>query len=722
LARLEKTGREGMKQVAQRPRDGLITVVEAPLPALRPGWILVANRCSLISSGTERSTVELGGKNLMQKARARPDLVGKLVERARAEGIRSAVTAARERLGALSSLGYSSAGVVLRVGAGVKGIVPGDRVACGGGGFANHAEVIVVPRNLVASVPDEVAFESAAYATIGAIALHGVRRAEAQVGESIGVIGLGLVGQLAVRILAAAGCRPVGVDLNPQAVALAAESGAAFERSRDGLEQAVLEATGGLGLDAVLVCAASRSSDPLDLAIGLARERGRIVVVGDVAIEADRSSLYEKELELRLSRSYGPGRYDRDYEEGGRDLPPAYVRWTEQRNLEAFLELVATGRVDPSRLTTHRFPVEEAEQAYGVLTGENEQRPFGILLEYEYEYEEPKRDIRPPTVVPGVSAPRVGVIGAGSFARSTLIPALRDAGAELVSVTSEGGLSAADVASRFGFERAAASADELLSDGSLDAVVIATRHSSHASLAAAALRAGKAVFVEKPLALDEDGLLEVEEALSGGALLMVGFNRRYAPLVERLRDALEGVQAPALLARVNAGPLPDEHWLNDAEEGGGRLLGEGCHFVDLLAYLTGSPATSVHAMAIPRPGRPLECSDDIVATLRFATGGVATLLYSGAGDARLPKERIEAFGGGLAAVLDDFRRLELYRGGKRRLVKSRQDKGHRREIEHFVRALAGEVEPPPVESYIASTRATLALVDSLRSGQPVELS
>jgi predicted dehydrogenase len=710
-----------MKQVAQRPRDGRITVVEAPLPALRPGWILVANHCSLISAGTERTKIELGAKSVLQKARARPDLVAKLVERARAEGVRSAVTAARERLDALSPLGYSSAGVVLRVGAGVEGIVPGDRVACGGGGFANHAEVVTVPRTLVSRIPPNVPFESAAYTTIGAVALHGVRRAETQVGERVGVIGLGLVGQLAMRILDAAGCRPVGVDIDPHAVELAMDSGAiAFDRAQDGLEHAVLASTGGVGLDAVLVCAASRSTDPLDLALSIARERGRIVVVGDVPVQADRALLYEKELELRLSRSYGPGRYDPDYEERGRDLPYAYVRWTEQRNFEAFLELVAMGRIDPTRLTTHRFPVEEAERAYAILTEPSEERAFGILLEYAYE--EPKTEQRSPHVARKKGLVRIGVVGAGSFARRTLIPAFRHAGAELVAVASEGGLSAADVASRFGFQRSATSLEEIVSDDSVDAVVIATRHASHAALAAAALRLGKAVFVEKPLALDEGGLREVEEALTEGGLLMVGFNRRYAPLVEHLGQTFAGVQAPTLLARVNAGPLSEAHWLNDAKEGGGRLLGEACHFVDLLAHLARSTATSVHAVASPQPGRELECSDEVVAAFRFANGAVAALLYSGGGNVRLPKERVEAFGGGLAAVLDDFRRLELYRGGTRRVVKSRQDKGHRAEVEHFVRAVTGEAEPPSTASYFDSTRATLGLVESLRSGQPVDLT
>ena len=698
-------------------------MVDAPLPSLKPGWILVANRASLISAGTERTKVELGAKNLAQKARARPDLLKKVVDRARSEGIGSALSAARERLDALSPLGYSSAGTVIRVGAGVEGIAPGDRVACGGGGFATHAEVIAVPRNLIAAVPDGVPFESAAYATVGAIALHGVRRAEAQLGERVGVIGLGLVGQLAVRILAAGGCTLIGVDLDPKAVELAASGGArAFERDRDGLQSSVLEATGGLGLDSVLVCAAATSSDPVRLASELARDRGRVVIVGDVPIEADRALFYEKELELRLSRSYGPGRYDRDYEERGRDLPPAYVRWTEQRNMQAFLDLVASGAVDPSPLTTHRYPVEQAERAYALLTDDRgEERPFGILLEYAYE-ERPAAPTPHSARRSGAGTARIGLIGAGSFARATLLPALRDAGAELAAVASGGGLTATDVATRFGFERAADSADEILADDSIDAVVIATRHASHAQLTASALRTGKAVFVEKPLAIDRDGLAEVEEALAPDSLLMVGFNRRFAPLAVQLRNELEAVASPTLLARVNAGPLPADHWAHDPEDGGGRLIGEGCHFVDLLSYLSGGPTVVVHALAVPHPQRPLECSDEVVATLRFGNGGVGTLVYTGGGDPRLPKERIEAFGGGLAAVLDDFRRLELSRGGKRRVTKQRQDKGHKAELARFLAAVRGETEAPAVSTYLDSTRATLALVDSLRDGSAVEVA
>ncbi len=711
-----------MRQVVQRPRDGEVRVKEVPAPVVRPGWVLVANRYSLLSAGTERRKLDLGSKNLLQKARTRPDLVRKVVDRARVEGARSTMASVRDRLDTLAPIGYSSAGIVKTLGAGVEGLAPGDRVACGGQ-WAAHAELVSIPKNLIAKVPDSVDLADAAYATVGAIAIHAVRQAEAALGERIGVIGLGLVGQLCVRILAAAGCQPIGVDLDDDAVSLAREAGAAaFKRDDAALEASVLARTGELGLDAVLICAQTTSPDPLVLAARLARTRGRLVVVGDVPITVDRDLLYEKELELRLSRSYGPGRYDRAYEERGRDLPPEYVRWTEQRNIQSFVDLVAAGRVAPSQLTTHRFPVERAPEAYAVLSGTGDKRPFGIVLEYAEVSVPPTMEQRCRGTVRRTRGTRVGLIGAGAFARGTLLPALKHAGAQLVAVTSEGGLSAGDVASRYGFARTAESADQILGDDGIDAVVIATRHCSHAELATAGLRAGKSVFVEKPLALDRDGLAAVGEALTPDSVLMVGFNRRFAPLIKRLREAIGSAPGAAFSVRVNAGALPRDHWLNDPEDGGGRLLGEGCHFVDLLAHLAGEPPVTVYAIAVPRANRPAECSETLTGVLRFPGGRVGTLVYAGDGDPRLPKERIEAFGAGTSAVLDDFRRLEIYRRGSRAVTKSAQNKGHRAEIAAFIAAASGRVEPPDIGSYLASTSASLALAESLRSALVVDVT
>ena len=709
-----------MKQVSYQPRSGAIRVEEVPEPLARRGWVVVRNRYSLISAGTERRKIDLGRKSLVGKARSQPELVKKVVARARVEGPRAALAVAWDRLDALTPLGYSSSGIVLNVGEGVEGLAPGDRVACGGGGWANHAEVVAVPKNLVTRVPDAASLEAAAYATVGAIALHGVRQAQASIGERVGVIGLGLVGQLATRILIAAGCGVVGIDVDPAAVELAARAGAVgLDRDDPGLEAAVADATAGSGLDAVIVCTAG-SADPLALAAILARARGRLVVVGDVPIELDRALMYEKELELRLSRSYGPGRYDRDYEEHGRDLPAEYVRWTEQRNLQAFVELAATARIDPTELTTHRFPVDEAAAAYDVVLGESGgPRAFGVLLEYEEEPTEAPAPVRPRRVTAPAGAPRIGLIGAGAFARATLLPALRDAGAGFEAVASTGGLSAADVARRFGFARVA-QAEEILADDSIDAVVVVTRHASHAQYAAAALRAGKHVFVEKPLALSRDELALVESALAeSDRVLAVGFNRRFAPLTHALAERLRGAAGSVVLVRVNAGPLAPEHWLHDPADGGGRLLGEGCHFVDLVIQLAEADPVSAYAVASPQPERPLECSDSFAGVLRFANDTVGTLVYSGGGDPSLPKERVEVLGGGLAGVIDDFRRLEVHQGGSRTLRRMRQDKGHRAEVAAFLAAVRGEVEPPPAGSYLLSTRATLALVESLRLGVPV---
>lgn len=691
------------------------------MPGARPGWIIVRNHYSVISAGTERTKIELGKKSLLAKARARPDVVRKTIERARVEGIAATVALARERLAALAPMGYSSAGVIESLGPGVEGFAPGDRVACAGAGWANHATVVSVPKNLVARVPPTVDLSDAAYATIGSIALHGVHQADARLGERIGVIGLGLVGQLTVRILAAAGCSAVGVDVDREAVDLAAKAGArAFLRSTPGLEGILLP--DGAGLDAVIVCAATDSDDPLNLACQLLRDRGRVVIVGDVPVVASRALLYEKEIELRLSRSYGPGRYDVEYEEHGRDLPVGYVRWTEQRNLQAFVDLVAEGKISPSEVTSHRFSLDEAADAYITATEPGAgPRPFGILLEYpttETRAVARTTDGRP---LPRSTGDRIGVIGAGAFATRAVLPYLAKSGAELVAVASERGLTAADAAARFGFERAA-TADEIIADDGIDAVIIATRHSSHAALSVAALHAGKTVLVEKPLALNRAELEEVCSALTGGGCLMVGFNRRFAPQTREIVDLLAGGPHPIMTIRVNAGRLPDEHWLHDPQVGGGRLVGEGCHFIDLLMHCVGRSAASVHAFASPRGTRALECSDDFVVSVRFHGGGIGTLLYTAEGDSRMAKEQIEAFASGGSLVLDDFRQLTRFAQGRRVVTRIRQDKGHDHQLARFIAVCRGVAERPDPETYVASARTTLAAVESLRSGNAAKLS
>jgi predicted dehydrogenase len=618
-------------------------------------------------------------------------------------------------------MGYSCAGVVLSVGPRVEGLAPGDRVACAGAGWANHAGIVAVPKRLVAPLPDRVAFADAAYTTVGAIAMHAVRQSGAAIGERVGVVGLGLVGQLVIRLLTAAGCEPIGVDTDAAAVEMAASTGAlAVVRDDRRLESTVACMTDGIGLDVVLICAATSSNDPVELACRLARDRGRIVIVGDVPVTPERTTLYEKELELRISRSYGPGRYDFGYEQLGHDMPPAYVRWTEERNLRSFLALVAAGKVVPSDLTTHRFPVERASEAYGVLDERSDRdRPFGVLLEFSTATDADTTS--PPVRGRRTRGCRIGVIGTGSFARAMLIPALLEQRVELVAMASENGLSAAHAVARFGTGKAT-TAEAILADEDIGAIVVATRHASHAELTVAALEAGKSVFVEKPLALNEPEVAEIEAALGRtDNFVMVGFNRRYAPLVQRMSAELKGLQGVVVAIRVNAGPLDTAHWLNNPDDGGGRLLGEACHFVDLAAHLGGAPISSAYAIAPTSEQSPVECSENIAACLRCSNGSITSITYTGTGDSRLSKERIEAFGGGMAIVIDDYRRIEVYRSGRRSVARVRRDKGHRAELSSFIASVRGTEPPPDAEGYLATTRATLALVESLRTGVSVSV-
>jgi predicted dehydrogenase/threonine dehydrogenase-like Zn-dependent dehydrogenase len=722
-----------MKQLIQETDSGTIRIVDVPAPLVRPGGVLVRTRHSVISVGTERSTVELGRKSLLGKAMQRPDQVRKVVDTVAREGVASAYRKVRSRLSEFSPLGYSAAGVVEAVGAGVPGLRAGDLVACAGAGYASHAERLWVPRNLAVPVPPGVATEAAAFATLGAIALQGIRQAEPRLGERVVVIGLGILGQLTVQLLGAAGVRPIGVDLDPSRVALASGHGAVGLLRSDEVEARVAEATGGLGADAVIVTAATSSRDPLALAGAVARDRARVVVVGAVPIEVPRSPYYEKELDVRLSRSYGPGRYDPEYEERGHDYPPGYVRWTEQRNMQAFLELLADGRVELDRLITHRFEFVDAVSAYEVVTDPEAGSVLGVVLRYAEESAEEPRRI--PVTVSAVSVPRVGVvrrnragstvgvglIGAGGFARGVLLPALRKLDVTLLGVSSAGGLSARQAAERHGFSYLAASPEEILADPATEAVVIATRHGEHARLAAQALRAGKAVFVEKPLALTEGELEEVLEAARGGPPLLVGFNRRFAPGTVFVRDRLGGLPGGKVVqVRVNAGYVPPESWVHDPAEGGGRLIGEGCHFIDLALHLAGSPAVRVETVALAGPDPAALLQDNFVVTMQCADGSVATVLYTAKGSPRSGKERVEVFAAGRSAVIDDFRLAEV-RGRRRERWKGRQDKGHGPQLAAFVAAVrAGAASPIPLAELEHSSRVTLRAAALLGSARPAE--
>ena len=694
-----------MKQVTQRLRNGRIEVLDVPPPVVAPTGVLVDVRASLVSAGTERSTVDAARRGLVGKARARPEQARAVLEKARRDGIGQAIDAVRLRLDQPSPLGYSSAGVVLAAGARATGLRPGDRVACAGGGHAVHAELNYVPANLCTSLPEEVSFDAGAFVTVGSIALHGVRQADVRIGERVAVIGLGLIGQLTCRILHASGCEVVGVDLVPELVDRARRSGIATAFLRPQLDVRRIPADAS-HCDAVILTASTTSDDPIELAGALARDRARVVVLGDVGMTLPRTSYYGKELEVRLSRSYGPGRYDRAYEERGLDYPIGYVRWTEQRNLAAFAALLADRRVTVDDLITARVPIAEAEVAYDRLLNDSAS-PLGLVLTYEPSpASAPTPDTPPSSPRRSTDFPAVGVIGAGSFSQRVLIPALRDAGFGLSMVASASGLSAARAANRFGFGRTA-TPDEVIQADNLDLVCIASRHGSHARYAAEALRRGCAVFVEKPPALSLDELNALADA-ARGHLLQVGFNRRFAPLSIGMRQHVARPGQPIeLLYRVAAGILPEDHWLNDPDEGGGRLLGEGCHFVDFACWLMGElPVRTTASVAGGRGHRSL--GQRFSVTLEFDNGSLATILYSSESAAGIQKELIETHSTGWSAVIEDFRLLRLYGPGRTRIVRRRdQDKGHRAQFIALRHALDGHPleGPDPLDTMAATIHA-----------------
>jgi predicted dehydrogenase/threonine dehydrogenase-like Zn-dependent dehydrogenase len=708
-----------MKQVTQRLRNGRVEVLDVPVPEISPEGVLVDVRASLLSAGTERSKVQAGRQNLVQKARSRPDQVALVLDKARRDGVKETFDAVRSRLDEPSALGYSAAGVVLATGSLVRDLVPGDRVACGGGGYAVHAEADHVPGSLCVRLPDAVSFEHGAFTTVGAIAMHGVRQAEVNLGERVAVIGLGLVGQLAGMLLRAAGCTVVGVDLDGSLLERARANGALdVAAERGDLDPGTLPAHVS-GCDAVVITAATQSDDPVKLAAALCRDRGRVVIVGDVGLDIPRAPYYDKEIDIRLSRSYGPGRYDRAYEERGLDYPVGYVRWTEQRNMQAFVELLAAGRINVEGLISDRVSADQAPAEYDRLAS-GERSPLGIVLQYEetaLEADRPGPETRPPA---SGSTPRVGVIGAGSFAQRILLPGLRDAGFEFASVASGSGLSAKTATERFSFARVGRP-DEIIDDPNVDVVAIATRHATHAEYGTRALRAGKAVYVEKPPCLTWAELAELRRARAeSGRLLFVGFNRRHAPLVDDLTAHLTGRGHPLqVLIRVNAGPLPVGHWLNDVADGGGRLLGEGCHFIDLASWIVGAPAEQVSSTVRPLAGETAHTAQRFSVSLAYGDGSLATILYTDGGATGMGKEHIEAHAGGRSAVLHDFRSLELRDGAKRRTLRPRgQDKGHRRQLVRFRELLDLGGQDPSLDA-LDSMAATLAAADAASQARTV---
>ncbi len=717
----------GMKQLLQNMKSGETSVVDVPVPVARPGFVLVRNHASLVSAGTERMLVDFAEKNLLDKARSRPDLVKQVINKARKEGLLSTVEAAFNRLDQPMPLGYSSAGVVVEVGQGVSGYQPSDRVACAGGGYAVHAEYVVVPQNLLARVPDHLDFDQACFATLGAVALHGFRLSQPQVGDRIAVIGLGLLGLLAAGIARAAGCQVFGIDLSPGRVALAGTLGiTAVERK--GCEDAASHFTHNAGFDQILICADAKSNDPVELAALIARDRAKVVSVGAVGLDLPRKPYYEKEIEFIVSRSYGPGRYDPQYEEKGMDYPAGYVRWTEGRNIQSVVDLMASELLDVNPLISHRFTIDEAPSAYQLITGKTKEPFLAVVLTYpQQEQEVPVRKvILHPAVDPRPIS--IGVLGAGNYANATFLPAIQKAGGtNLVGIASAAGAHATAAAARFGFQYATSEASQVLADPNINTVVLLTRHDKHMPQTLAAFSAGKHVYCEKPPAVTLEQLDELRQALGreGHPQYMPGYNRRFAPLAIQMKKFVAEAHEPCVMTyRVNAGQLPAGHWLHDPVEGGGRVIGEGCHFIDFMTWMCGSIPVEGSIRALPDNAKYRE--DNVVVTIRFANGSLGTLLYLANGDSAVPKEYAEVFFGGRVAVLHDYRRLETWNGGNRQSYSGglRQDKGHVHSWNAFLESIKTGQPAIPYDQILAESELTIRLVNMLRSGStdPVSLS
>ena len=717
-----------MRVVAQSYSSVELQSIECPNPVSRRGCLIVETTASLVSVGTEKAMIDVAKKSMLGKALARPDWVKQVISKIKTEGLMEAYRQSMARLDAPVPLGYSSAGIVTRVGDKVAEFAVGDHVACAGSGYASHAEVVSVPRNLCVKIPDGVSFEQASFVALGGIALEAVRMARPEVGHRVAVIGLGLLGQLTVQILKANGCRVAGIDLVPDKLALARDLGAdeVINAAADDVISAAREFSGGYGADSVIIMASAESNQPLEQAAEMCRERGRVVATGLVGLNIPRKPFYEKEIEFVISRAWGPGMYDVDYEERDVKYPLPYVRWTARRNMAAFLDLVAEGRVNVEPLITHRFPFEQALDAYEMIL-EGEEPYLGVVLEYGGD--EPERvrhiDLKPKKgLMIAKGEVGIGLIGAGLYARGTLLPALQKVkGVRYIGVATASGMSGRHVGDKFSFDYCTTDYHELLEDERVQAVFVLTRHGSHAHFVSEALRAGKAVFVEKPLALNEEELKEVVRAWQeGSGFLMVGFNRRFAPTTRYVQKRLEGGTGPLVAhCRCNAGYIPPDSWVHHPQEGGGRIIGEVCHFVDLIQAITGGLPTEVHVSAAD--GSLAYLRDNIAVSLKLDNGSVGSIVYAAAGDKSFPREYVEVLGRGAVATIQNFKSASFTQSG--RTSKKRGlgvDRGQVDELETFFRHLReGKPQPVPMREYVATTLAIFAMEESITSGEAAQI-
>ncbi len=723
-----------MLQVIQKYNTGELLVEDVAPPALQPGGILVRTMQSLISAGTERNTVETAQKSLAGKAKSRPDLVKKVIQVAKRDGIMSTYRLVKNKLDSPVPLGYSNAGIVIAVAEDLDEFSVGDHVACAGQGYASHAEIVFVPRNLAVRIPEGIDFDEACYATLGAIALQGIRQAETLVGETVAVIGLGLLGILSVQILKANGCRVIGLDLNEAACENARNAGADHAMIICGDTVTDIETiTRGYGVDSSIITAATSSTAPVILSGDILRHKGKLIIEGAVPADIPRSPFYEKEIDVRFARSYGPGRYDSNYEEFGIDYPYGYVRWTENRNMQAFLGLAAQKKINLKSVTTHRFKIEDAKQAYDMITGKNPSAEtiVGVLLDYRHRNLEVKNgknlSLSSAEPVKSFESLSIGFIGAGNFAQNMLLPHFKKMqNVRLTGVSTSKGVTAKNVADKFKFQFSTTDNFEIIRHPEINALFVTTRHHLHAPMVMEALKASKPVFVEKPLAMSTEELDEIVRIYQNQpTTLMVGYNRRFSPVIREVKKFYSRKISPLMITyRINAGNIPKNHWIQDPVQGGGRIIGEVCHFIDLMIHLLNAMPVNVYAQTISYNAHDVTNRDNLQVIVKFSDGSTGTISYIAIGDKTFPKERIEIFGEQSVAVVDDFKNCRLSRNGKSRTFGgSRQDKGYADSILAFTDAiLKGQPSPIPFDELVMTSKTVFAILGSLTKGLPVGIS
>jgi len=706
-----------MKQLIQSFKTGELGLFDVPAPVCQENGALVQTVVSLVSAGTEKMLVDFAKKSMLAKAKDRPDLVKQVVDKMKKEGVRNTLDKVFTKLDSPIPLGYSLAGRVIEVGANISGINIGDRVACGGAGYANHAEINYVPKNLMARIPDGVDDIDAAFVTVGAIALQGVRQTDPKLGEKIAVMGLGLLGQLTIQLLKANGCKVIGSDIDPDKMALAKKLGADEVCHAGDLIAKANEFSNGYGVDAVIIAASTSSNQPIIDAAEISRMRGRVVLVGLVGMDVPRNTYYKKELDLRLSMAYGPGRYDPEYEEKGNDYPYDLVRWTEQRNFEAFLGLIEEGKITPKELITHTYDFDNAMTAYDLLEGKIQEKYLGIVLTYKNEINlNEHKIVQRNTKALSSDKINVGLIGAGNFTKSVILPNIAKVGGyELVGLCTATGVSAEGTGKKYDFKYITTDSDEIFKNNEINSVFVTTRHNDHASKVIKAIANQKHCFVEKPLCIYEDELEAINEAYDGKSILQVGFNRRFAPMIETMKHQLNG--QVSINYRVNAGVIPKEVWIQDRSIGGGRIIGEVCHFIDTCSYLIGSSVVSVYATTVQKNDQSIPNEDNVNIVLNYENGSTATISYFAYGDNSMPKEQIEAFGNGISMQLNDFRELTIYSGAKAKKEKSaNQDKGFVNEFKAFKVSVESGVPAIGFDSIYNTTKTTFKILDAIRSG------